>query len=241
VLAQNSGNHELARQWLNESLVLARAIGDRRILGAAIYQLAALDARCGDHAAAVTGYAESLQVLEQVQDRWGIARALDGCAEVLHAAGQPEVAKQIRAMADVLLDSLGLRCSPVDQIADARPPASIDKTPRSPKTTARTDRPEDVAQLVARAVALLRLEPAIETNGPDETSFHASVLTPREREVAALVARGLTNREIAAELVIAERTADTHVSNLLGKLGMKTRSQIAAWAVEHGQAANQST
>ena len=58
-------------------------------------------------------------------------------------------------------------------------------------------------------------------------------LTAREREVAVLVARGLTNREIATELVIAERTADTHVSNLLGKLGAKTRSQIAAWAVEH--------
>jgi non-specific serine/threonine protein kinase len=58
-------------------------------------------------------------------------------------------------------------------------------------------------------------------------------LTRREREIAVLIARGLTNREIAAELVIAERTADTHVSNLLGKLGARTRSQIAAWAVEH--------
>jgi non-specific serine/threonine protein kinase len=51
--------------------------------------------------------------------------------------------------------------------------------------------------------------------------------------VAALVASGLTNREIAAMLVIAKRTADTHVSNVLGKLGLRTRSQIAAWAVEH--------
>jgi DNA-binding NarL/FixJ family response regulator len=51
--------------------------------------------------------------------------------------------------------------------------------------------------------------------------------------VAALVASGLTNREIAAMLVIAERTADTHVSNVLGKLGLRTRSQIAAWAVQN--------
>jgi non-specific serine/threonine protein kinase len=221
--------------------VLARAIGDRRILGAALHQLAALDATCGDHAAAVASYVESLQVLEQIEDRWGIARALAGCAEALRAAGQPETAKQIRAMADGLLDSLGLRRSQVDQIAYARPPASSDNTLRSPTTTARTDRPEDVTQLVGRAVALLRSEPTVHTEESDETSRDAIVLTPREREVAALVARGLTNREIAAELVIAERTADTHVSNLLGKLGMKTRSQIAAWAVEHGQAASQST
>jgi non-specific serine/threonine protein kinase len=51
----------------------------------------------------------------------------------------------------------------------------------------------------------------------------------------------LTNREIAAELVIAERTADTHVSNLLGKLGAKTRSQIAAWVVEHDRQAKPPT
>jgi non-specific serine/threonine protein kinase len=52
--------------------------------------------------------------------------------------------------------------------------------------------------------------------------------------VAALVARGLTNRQIAEELVIAERTAGTHVANILNKLGFTARAQIAAWAVEHG-------
>ena len=58
--------------------------------------------------------------------------------------------------------------------------------------------------------------------------------TRREREVAALIARGLTNRQIAAKLVIAERTADTHVANILGKLGFAARAQVAAWAVERG-------
>ncbi len=59
-------------------------------------------------------------------------------------------------------------------------------------------------------------------------------LTAREREVAALVAQGSTNREIAARLVVSERTAEAHVSNILGKLGFATRAQIAAWAVEKG-------
>jgi DNA-binding CsgD family transcriptional regulator len=59
-------------------------------------------------------------------------------------------------------------------------------------------------------------------------------LTPREREVAALLARGLTNREIAETLVVGERTAEMHVSNVLGKLGVRSRAQAAVWATERG-------
>ncbi len=59
-------------------------------------------------------------------------------------------------------------------------------------------------------------------------------LSAREREVAALVAQGRSNREIAACLVVSERTAEAHVSNILGKLGLTTRAQIAVWAVEKG-------
>ncbi|MFE3290163.1 ATP-binding protein [Rhodococcus sp. NPDC059234] len=57
-------------------------------------------------------------------------------------------------------------------------------------------------------------------------------LTRREQEVAALVARGMTNKEIAAELVISLRTAQGHVERLLAKLGFSSRTQIAAWVVE---------
>ena len=59
-------------------------------------------------------------------------------------------------------------------------------------------------------------------------------LTDREKEVLALVGRGLANKEIAYELGITERTARTHVSNILGKLGLASRTQAALWAVERG-------
>jgi DNA-binding CsgD family transcriptional regulator len=55
-------------------------------------------------------------------------------------------------------------------------------------------------------------------------------LTSRENEVAQLVARGLTNRQLAEQLVISERTVDRHVENVLRKLGFSSRAQIAAWA-----------
>ena len=59
-------------------------------------------------------------------------------------------------------------------------------------------------------------------------------LTAREREVAALIAQGKSNREIADALVLSERTIEGHVSNILTKLDFTARAQIAAWAVEKG-------
>ncbi|MEE4024031.1 response regulator transcription factor [Gordonia sp. PKS22-38] len=60
------------------------------------------------------------------------------------------------------------------------------------------------------------------------------VLTPREREIAGLLSHGLSNHEIAARLVISERTARTHVGNILAKLDFSSRTQVALWASEVG-------
>ncbi len=58
-------------------------------------------------------------------------------------------------------------------------------------------------------------------------------LTRRETEIAALLAEGLSNKEIAARLVISQRTAETHVDHILSKLGMTSRAQVAGWVAEH--------
>jgi DNA-binding NarL/FixJ family response regulator len=72
------------------------------------------------------------------------------------------------------------------------------------------------------AAALLREE--LQSSGPDE-------LSTREWEVAALITRGYSNRQIARELVISERTVDSHVSHIMRKLALGSRAQIAAWVV----------
>jgi DNA-binding CsgD family transcriptional regulator len=59
-------------------------------------------------------------------------------------------------------------------------------------------------------------------------------LTAREREVAAHIAQGLTNRQIAGLMVVSDRTVETHVSSILAKLDFSSRAQIAAWAAEKG-------
>jgi len=65
------------------------------------------------------------------------------------------------------------------------------------------------------------------------TQVVSSILTEREREVLALVARGYTNKQIAKALYVAEKTARNHVSHILEKLELSRRSEAAAFAVEH--------
>lgn len=70
------------------------------------------------------------------------------------------------------------------------------------------------------------------TRPPERRASHG--LTPREREVLALVARGMTNRAVADKLFISDRTVARHVSNIFGKLGVSSRAAATAWAYEHG-------
>jgi DNA-binding NarL/FixJ family response regulator len=81
-----------------------------------------------------------------------------------------------------------------------------------------------------RAARLLEAAYLLRDDRPAQSE---SALSDREWEVAMLVARGLSNRQIAAELVVSERTVDTHVSHILRKLSLVSRAQIAAWAVQH--------
>jgi DNA-binding NarL/FixJ family response regulator len=83
----------------------------------------------------------------------------------------------------------------------------------------------------------LQLDPAVArqlTSSLRTTSSEEQHLTARELEVLRLVGAGKANKEIAAELSISERTARTHVSNILSKLGLSSRTQAALWAVREG-------
>jgi DNA-binding CsgD family transcriptional regulator/pimeloyl-ACP methyl ester carboxylesterase len=86
------------------------------------------------------------------------------------------------------------------------------------------------------------LEPAQPSTqrGPARTlrllAMKTEALSPREREIVGLVAHGLTNREIAEELYLAVKTVENHIGRILVKLDLRSRTQLAAYAVEHGLA-----
>ncbi|HXV92315.1 MAG TPA: helix-turn-helix transcriptional regulator, partial [Pseudonocardia sp.] len=94
------------------------------------------------------------------------------------------------------------------------------------RRAAGTARRLGMAPALGRAEALLARLRAGEREAP--------ALTRRERDVLARLALGRTNRDIATELVLSERTVETHVAHVLGKLGVGNRAQAAAWAARHG-------
>lgn len=88
--------------------------------------------------------------------------------------------------------------------------------------------------LLAPSVTRRMIEHFVRVSEPRRERVTLPYLTEREREVLILVARGLSNGEIAAELVIAEQTVKTHVSRILGKLGVRDRAQAVVAAYESG-------
>ena len=99
---------------------------------------------------------------------------------------------------------------------------------------------EQAVRLVAAGERVLhpraasRVMAQVAAGGPAPSARPAASLTPREREVLALLAGGLSNRQLARRLVVSEKTVKTHVSNILAKLGLADRTQAALYAVREG-------
>jgi non-specific serine/threonine protein kinase len=90
-----------------------------------------------------------------------------------------------------------------------------------------------VEQALDLALAATEAQPTRSDRQPDRSTQQVAGLSPREREVAALLAHGLSNRQIAEQLVITERTVAAHIEHLLDKLGFASWHQVGAWADEH--------
>ncbi len=82
--------------------------------------------------------------------------------------------------------------------------------------------------------ALSAEEPVVSPTVARRSGGGSTALTPREEEVAVLVSRGLTNRQIASELSISEHTVATHIAKILKRLDLSSRSRLSAWVAERG-------
>jgi predicted ATPase/DNA-binding CsgD family transcriptional regulator len=182
-------------------------------------------------------YAECLRVARDSGDRLGLARAFEGLASLL-ADAQPDCAARLVGAAEHLRQTIGAPTLAVErQRLEEWVPAARHRLGDQPFAWAyAAGREMTLDQACAEA---LRTDP--DTLGSVGNVLRAplgsrdrDVLSPREHEVANLIAEGRTNHEIAQALVVTDRTAEHHVENILGKLGLNSRTQIGVWVVEHG-------
>jgi non-specific serine/threonine protein kinase len=197
----------------------------RQMLGFPLLEL-------GELSAARAAMADSFPEIMEVGDRWVIQIGLSGFIGLAAKTGRPRMALQLAGAADAYRDVNEFSLpEPIAEMVDrwlvpAR--AKAGRTADRLRADGRRLSPEEAVGLV---LANEPAEPGWQSALPPSPG---PALTRREAEIAALAARGLTNREIAAQLFVSVRTVEVHVDHVLTKLGFHTRTQLAAWAFEEG-------
>ena len=232
------GDYPAARAFLRQSLEVWTALGERGHGETdALIDLGCAAREQGELTLARQTLGEALEILHTNGGRLRTARCLDAFAGLAAACGQPERSLQLAETADELYRAMG--CDPAHVYRHelerwtkvARDALGATRPPEAPAVARSLTRYEAIAEALAIATQVDRPLHGSVSLGANGIS---SPLTPREREVSALIAHGLSNREIAAQLVIAHRTVAHHVENILDKLDLGSRVQVAAWAVQHG-------
>jgi non-specific serine/threonine protein kinase len=220
------GDYARAAACHTESLTLSRETGNTNNMTYALRGLGILAVREGDAARALAHYTECLELCRRVRTPGVIAECLEGMARTAALRNELERAAVLFGAADALFQSLGSRLPLWADESEHDRYLAAARSGLSPTAFAAADdrgRAMTIEQALEYALAPAQAGRAARVAA-------AGAMTAREREVAALIAQGLTNRQIAAKLVITERTAETHVQNILNKLGFTSRAQIAAWS-----------
>lgn len=237
-LARLAGDTERATVSYEESLALWRELRGTPGIASALHKLGQVSCGNGKYRLARRRFTESLLLQEDLGNKQGIAECLAGLAATCAVLGQPVRAAQLFAAGTALLTSIGVPLAPVDQLALTR---DIDATRRHLGQDAWDEAWNAGSALSGeQAIRLARIDDAEShstnaTGGQDsepEISDHR--LSRRERQVTQLLAQGLTYREIAGALFISERTVGSHIDHIMTKLGLRSRTRVAVWAVEHG-------
>jgi len=217
-----------ARQLHEEGLALKRELGDRWHVAFSIFGLGLLDFLEGRLDDAAARGRECLLMRRELDDRWGVAMCLEFLGWVEAARGAMPRAVRLLAAADGGRNRMGATLIAPHQDNHNH---AVQATRASLGDLAFDSEWKAGESLDPEASVRLALEDATAgSSGRPPTG----VLTPRELQIANLVASGLSNKEIARKLSIAERTADPHVEHILNKLGLHSRLQIARWADRQG-------
>ena len=237
-----------AHGWYVEALAILREIGARPEIARCLAGLGRVAMDLGAIEQARRHLTRSLRLSHATGSRIGVARGLEAFAALTGHESRPELAVQLAAAAAALREAAGL-----PPLSGARVEAYLAQARRLGDATVARLWASGQALTSEAAVALALDAPAPSAAMPSGkgpagenpaltvvgryrvAAAPPSSLTQREYEIAELVAGGLSNKAIAAELSISHTTAARHVANIMNKLGFNSRSQIAAWVADRAQ------
>lgn len=233
VVAYEQGDLQRAADLFGEALQAFRTFDQPWMMGYALASLGKIARAQGDYTNAAQLYAECLTLRwERVGDNVSIAGSLRGLASIASLTGNFEHAAQLYGAAEALRESIGAPAPRHHSLFEL----AVDRA-----RTTLGEHAFTAAWEIGRAMPLAEAVASARAWGPAEQlartrrlSTERHGLTPRELEVLRLVREGWSNRQIGERLFISERTARTHVQNILDKLDVSTRAAAAAYAVEHG-------
>lgn len=219
-IALARGERDEAQTLIDETLAVAKVNGDPQAHGRALGSLAVLARDAGDGDQAARMAYQSVEAHERIGDAIGIVSSLEMLAELGAQAARPAVAARLTGAADSVRQSLSCRRTPAEEADHAR----------VMETLATRLEAGELAQAQAQGATMTLAEAvSYATKGWGSKARPATgwdSLTRAERDVATLVGEGLTNREIGERLFVSARTVSTHVSHILGKLGVATRRDV---------------
>jgi predicted ATPase/DNA-binding NarL/FixJ family response regulator len=229
-LARCQGNYIEAKSDYEDSAALLREIYAQHDLASILRNLGRVCLHLGDIECAHAMFGESLAIHQAEQHRAGMAECLIGYASIAILIGMPKVGARLLAAAAASARQRTPYVWPTKRI-------EYDEYLELARSALSQDEFK-AAQLVGGAMSL---EQAIEEaqnlflrkNPLPQAVDEPDGLTRRELEVVGLIERGLSNRQIADELVLSTRTVEKHVANILSKLGLASRAQIVRWAMEY--------
>jgi len=250
-VARQRGDHAGAAASLAEALAVRRKAGDRPAIAWIFQGMGELAMEQGDRAGAYAHLRASLLLRREVGDLPGVVASLVAFARLAAVVRRPRRALRLAGAAEALYRAMGPALAVQHYSQGVVPTAlaanpDVDRARRLLGGAQRTAAWEEGEALALDQVIDEALELGAELGAPTGPAARDvavapagrgpawSDLTRREREVAALLARGYTNRQIAEALIVTEGSAHLHVVRLLAKLSFHTRAQVAAWAVAQG-------
>jgi predicted ATPase/DNA-binding CsgD family transcriptional regulator len=239
--AWNQGDLERAQTLIEEALAEFRASGHSWAISILTTHLADLALAQGDLRAAAERYRECLRLAQEHNSDWGVGFALEGIGCLGVSAGLVAAGVHLHAAGRAAQDALGSFVSPRDRSRGEQLAATARAALGEPgfaaawaigRALSREEAQAEADQVLDSVES--RQQRSVDPAARVEPAADEARLTPREREVLRLLVGGRSNREIAEALYVSHRTATTHVTNILTKLGVESRTEAAALAVRRG-------